>query len=94
MLKLLEVEHPSAKVLVELSQLQDQEVGDGTTSVVCLLNFLNFIFPIFNFIVSNVIFVIAQVILAAELLKLADELVKQKVHPTSVIAGYRLACKY
>jgi T-complex protein 1 subunit alpha len=66
MLKLLEVEHPSAKVLVELSQLQDQEVGDGTTSVV---------------------------ILAAELLKLADELVKQKVHPTSVIAGYRLACK-
>ena len=37
MLKLLEVEHPSAKVLVELSQLQDQEVGDGTTSVVCLI---------------------------------------------------------
>ena len=37
MLKLLEVEHPSAKVLVELSQLQDQEVGDGTTSVVRLI---------------------------------------------------------
>jgi T-complex protein 1 subunit alpha len=35
-LKLLEVEHPAAKVLVELAQLQDQEVGDGTTSVVCL----------------------------------------------------------
>lgn len=34
-LKLLEVEHPAAKVLVELAQLQDQEVGDGTTSVVC-----------------------------------------------------------
>ena len=33
-LKLLEVEHPAAKVLVELAQLQDQEVGDGTTSVV------------------------------------------------------------
>ncbi|CAF5139164.1 unnamed protein product, partial [Rotaria sp. Silwood1] len=30
-LKLLEVEHPAAKVLVELAQLQDQEVGDGTT---------------------------------------------------------------
>lgn len=35
-LKLLEVEHPAAKVLVELAQLQDQEVGDGTTSVVIL----------------------------------------------------------
>lgn len=35
-LKQLEVEHPAAKVLVELSNLQDQEVGDGTTSVVIL----------------------------------------------------------
>ncbi|CAF1058197.1 unnamed protein product [Rotaria sordida] len=65
-LKLLEVEHPAAKVLVELAQLQDQEVGDGTTSVV---------------------------IIAAELLKNADQLVKQKIHPTSVISGYKLACK-
>ena len=65
-LRLLEVEHPAAKVLVELAQLQDEEVGDGTTSVV---------------------------ILAAELLKNADELVKQKIHPTSIISGYRIACK-
>lgn len=35
-LKLLEVEHPAAKVLVELADLQDQEVGDGTTSVVSI----------------------------------------------------------
>ena len=33
------------------------------------------------------------VIVAAELLKSADELVKQKLHPTTVINGYRLACK-
>ncbi len=33
------------------------------------------------------------VIVAAELLKNADELVKQKIHPTTVISGYRLACK-
>uniref|UniRef100_A0A2I3MNG3 T-complex protein 1 subunit alpha n=1 Tax=Papio anubis TaxID=9555 RepID=A0A2I3MNG3_PAPAN len=65
-LKLLEVEHPAAKVLCELADLQDKEVGDGTTSVV---------------------------IIAAELLKNADELVRQKIHPTSVISGYRLACK-
>lgn len=65
-LKQLEVEHPAAKVLVELADLQDQEVGDGTTSVV---------------------------IVAAELLRRANELVKNKVHPTSVMAGYRLAVK-
>ena len=33
-LRLLEVEHPASKVLVDLAQLQDEEVGDGTTSVV------------------------------------------------------------
>lgn len=65
-LKLLEVEHPAAKILVDLAELQDQEVGDGTTSVV---------------------------IIAAELLKNADLLVKQKIHPTSIISGYRWACK-
>lgn len=70
-LKLLDVEHPAAKILVELAELQDQEVGDGTTSVV---------------------------IVAAELLKRANELVRAKIHPTSIIGGYRLAmreaCKY
>lgn len=35
-LKQIEVKHPAAKVLVELAQLQDKEVGDGTTSVVIL----------------------------------------------------------
>mmetsp|Transcript_31713 Transcript_31713/g.51162 ORF Transcript_31713/g.51162 Transcript_31713/m.51162 type:complete len:545 (+) Transcript_31713:37-1671(+) len=65
-LKNIEVEHPAAKVLVELSNLQDQEVGDGTTSVV---------------------------ILAAEFLKRANELVKNKIHPTSIISGFRLAQK-
>ena len=34
-----------------------------------------------------------QVIIAAELLKNADELVQNKIHPTSIISGYRLACK-
>ncbi|KAK9759381.1 chaperonin-containing T-complex alpha subunit Cct1, partial [Basidiobolus ranarum] len=65
-LNLLEVEHPAGKVLVELAQQQDKEVGDGTTSVV---------------------------IIAAELLKRANELVKNKIHPTTIISGYRLASK-
>ena len=54
------------QILVELAELQDAEVGDGTTSVV---------------------------ILAAELLKRANELVKNKIHPTNIIAGYRLAMR-
>lgn len=65
-LKQLEVEHPAAKVLVGLANLQDTEVGDGTTSVV---------------------------IFAAELLKRANELVKNKIHPTTVMSGYRIAMK-
>jgi T-complex protein 1 subunit alpha len=35
-LQKLEVEHPAAKCLVQLAHLQDQEVGDGTTSVVII----------------------------------------------------------
>ena len=35
----------------------------------------------------------SQVIIAAELLKHAEELVSYKIHPTSIITGYRLACK-
>lgn len=35
-LKLLDVDHPTAKIMVELAQLQDDEVGDGTTTVVLL----------------------------------------------------------
>ncbi|KRY71499.1 T-complex protein 1 subunit alpha, partial [Trichinella pseudospiralis] len=65
-LKLLEVKHPAAKVMIELAQLQDKEVGDGTTSVV---------------------------ILAAEILNYADQLVKQRIHPTSIISGLRVACR-
>ena len=33
------------------------------------------------------------VILAAELLKRANDLIKNKVHPTNIIAGYKLAAK-
>jgi T-complex protein 1 subunit alpha len=65
-LKQLDVEHPAAKVLVDLANLQDTEVGDGTTSVV---------------------------IVAAELLKRANELVKNNIHPTTIISGYRLAMR-
>ena len=33
------------------------------------------------------------VIIAAELLRRANELVKNKIHPTTIISGYRHACR-
>lgn len=63
----LDVEHPAARLLVDLAQLQDKEVGDGTTSVV---------------------------LIAAELLRRGNALiVATHLHPTTVIAGYRMALK-
>ncbi|CAN0356271.1 unnamed protein product, partial [Ectocarpus sp. 13 AM-2016] len=35
-MKLLDIAHPAAKTLVDISMSQDAEVGDGTTSVVLL----------------------------------------------------------
>jgi T-complex protein 1 subunit eta len=35
-MRLLDIVHPAAKVLVDISMAQDAEVGDGTTSVVLL----------------------------------------------------------
>ena len=35
-LKEIDVQHPAAKMLVEISKTTDNEVGDGTTSVVVL----------------------------------------------------------
>ncbi|ROV91685.1 hypothetical protein VMCG_09234 [Cytospora schulzeri] len=65
-LTLLDVEHPAGKILVDLAQQQDKEVGDGTTSVV---------------------------LIAAELLRRANELMKNRIHPTTIITGYRLAMR-
>jgi T-complex protein 1 subunit beta len=48
----------------DISKVQDDEVGDGTTSVV---------------------------VLAGELLREAEQLVGQKVHPMTIIAGFREA---
>ncbi len=35
-LKLLDIEHAAAKILVDIAKSQDNEVGDGTTTVTIL----------------------------------------------------------
>ena len=58
------MDNPAAKVLVEMSRVQDNEVGDGTTSVT---------------------------VLASELIREAEKLVDMRIHPQTIIAGWRKA---
>lgn len=46
-LREIEVSHPAAKSMIELSRTQDEEVGDGTTTVIILGTFrLSPFFPL------------------------------------------------
>ncbi|PWN95995.1 putative CCT2-chaperonin of the TCP1 ring complex, cytosolic [Tilletiopsis washingtonensis] len=63
-LKSIHLDNPAAKILVNISKVQDDEVGDGTTSV-CVL--------------------------AAELLREAEKLIEKRIHPQTVVEGYRIA---
>ncbi|KAH8115709.1 chaperonin Cpn60/TCP-1 family [Phellopilus nigrolimitatus] len=63
-LKSIQLDNAAAKILVNISKVQDDEVGDGTTSV-CVL--------------------------AAELLREAEKLVMAKIHPQTIVEGYRIA---
>jgi len=63
-LREMEVEHPAAKMVVEAAKAQNDEVGDGTTTVA---------------------------LLTGELLKKAEELMAEGVHPTMIVAGYKMA---
>ncbi len=60
----MSIKHPAAKMVAAVAKTQDDEVGDGTTTVAVLMG---------------------------ELLKGAQELMEQRVHPTTIIAGYTLA---
>lgn len=63
-LRSIGVDNPAAKVLVDMSKIQDEEVGDGTTSVT---------------------------VLAAELLREGEKLVDMKLHPQTIVSGWRKA---
>lgn len=41
-LREIQVKHPAAKSMIEISRTQDEEVGDGTTSVIVLGWFYGF----------------------------------------------------
>jgi thermosome len=63
-LKEMDVAHPAAKMVIEVSKTVDAEVGDGTTTAA---------------------------ILTGDLLRQAEALLDKKIHPTTIINGYRKA---
>ena len=63
-LKAIQLDNAAAKILVNISKVQDDEVGDGTTTVT---------------------------VLAAELLREAEKLIGMKIHPQTIVEGYRIA---
>lgn len=63
-LKSIMVDNPAARILIDISKTQDDEVGDGTTTVA---------------------------VLAGELLREAEKLVQAKIHPQTIITGWRIA---
>ena len=65
-LKSIHVDNAAAKVIIDISKTQDDEVGDGTTSVA---------------------------VLAGELLREAEKLVNLRVHPMTIVDGWREATK-
>lgn len=65
-LRSIHLDNAAAKILVNISKVQDDEVGDGTTSV-CVL--------------------------ASELLREAEKMIEMKIHPQTIVEGYRIASK-
>merc|ERR1712072_486786 len=63
-LKNIGVDNPAAKVMVDMSRVQDDEVGDGTTSVV---------------------------VFSSELIREAEKMIEMRIHPQTIVAGWRKA---
>lgn len=81
----MELDHQIAKLLVQLSKSQDDEIGDGTTGVVgeyiivtCFCSCLTLLF-----IVS---------VLAGALLEQSEGLIDRGIHPIRIADGFERAC--
>ena len=79
----MDVEHQIAKLLVELSKSQDDEIGDGTTSVVGGLDD-----PRASSSSSS-----SSSVMAGALLAQAEQLLDKGIHPIRVADGYDMAAQ-
>jgi T-complex protein 1 subunit epsilon len=91
-LKNMDVEHRIAQLMVQLSQSQDDEIGDGTTGVVgTIFNAPDSrgFFPAFN----NLLIKNMCAVLAGALLEAAEELLDRGIHPIRIADGYEVAAR-
>lgn len=84
-LREIDVAHPAAKNMIELSRTQDEECGDGTTSVIILgANFRHF----------NMDFLANPSLqLAGEILAVSLSQLERDIHPVVIISAYNKALK-
>lgn len=87
-LKLMDVEHQIAKLLVQLSQSQDDEIGDGTTGVVGMF-YKGLLFQ------PSIIFSFhCVIVLAGALLEQAEQLLDKGIHPIRIADGFEMAARH
>lgn len=79
----MEVEHQIAKLLVQLSKSQDDEIGDGTTGVVGML------YDLWHFVHANFL---CMIVLAGALLEQSEALLDRGIHPIRIADGFDRAC--
>lgn len=83
-LREIEVAHPAAKSMIELSRTQDEEVGDGTTTVIILgLQSANCTYNLFG----NVL----MIVIAGEILAQALPQLERNIHPVIIISAFKRA---
>ena len=84
-LREIDVAHPAAKNMIELSRTQDEECGDGTTSVIILGAYLSLFNP------TNT--TDSRSIVAGEILAQSLSQLERDIHPVVIISAYNKALK-
>lgn len=92
-LQQMDVDHQIARLLVQLSKSQDDEIGDGTTGVVG-----GYIFPprLFHLLLADPLTSDPRslfAVLAGALLEQAEQLLDRGIHPIRVADGYEMAAQ-
>lgn len=89
-LREIEVAHPAAKSMIELSRTQDEEVGDGTTSVI-ILGKSRISSTILENCASSELNPVTLALLAGEILAQALPHLERNIHPVVIISAFKRA---
>lgn len=89
----MDVEHQIAKLLVQLSRSQDDEIGDGTTGVVGIHLSFNLATRMKGKMEKLFYFIIILAVIAGALLEKAESLLDKGIHPIRIADGYEMAAR-